>query len=41
MAVPFARAHRVEGVDAIVGVQVEQEAFETGHLAVLGFVDFG
>lgn len=36
MAVPF--AHCVEGLDSVIGVQVEQEAFEPWHLAVLRLV---
>ena len=31
----------VEIIDAVVGVEIEEEAFELGDLAVLGFVDFG
>lgn len=36
MAVPF--AHCIEGLHSVVGVQVEQEAFEPRHLAVLRLV---
>ena len=32
MAVPF--AHRIEGLYAIIGVQVEQEGLELRYLAV-------
>ena len=39
MTVPL--ACRVEIVDAVVGVEIEQEAFQLGNLTVLGFVDFG
>ena len=39
MTVPLACG--VEIVDAVVGVEIEEEAFELGDLAVLGFVDFG
>ena len=31
----------IEIIDAIVGVEIEEEAFQLGDLAVLGFVDFG
>lgn len=37
MAVSF--AHRVEGFHPVIGVQVQQEAFELGYLAVLRFLD--
>lgn len=37
MAVSF--AHCVKGLDSVIGVQVEQEAFEPRHLAVLRLVD--
>ena len=30
----------IEIVNAVVGVKIEEEAFELGDLAVLGFVDF-
>ena len=39
VAVSF--AHCVQRVHPVVGVQVEQEAFELGHLAILRPVDFG
>ena len=38
MAVSF--AHCIEGFYSIIGMQVEEEAFELGHLAVLRLVDF-
>ena len=31
----------IEIVDAVVGVEIKEEAFELGDLAVLGFMDFG
>ena len=39
MTVPLACG--VEIVDAVVGVEIEEEAFELGDLAVLGFMNFG
>ena len=38
MTVPLACG--VEIVDAVVGVEIEEEAFELGNLTVLRFVDF-
>ena len=39
MTVPLACG--VEIIDAVVGVEIEEEAFQLGDLTVLGFVDFG
>ena len=38
MAVSF--AHYIEGLHSIIGMQVEQEAFELRHLAVLRLMEF-
>lgn len=37
MTVDFAR--RIQSVDAVVGVEIEEEGFELGDLAVGSFVD--
>ena len=39
MTVPLACGVKI--VDAVVGVEIQEEAFELGDLTVLGFVDFG